>query len=381
MSLTNADIVELVAFRHDLHRHPELSGEEAETASRVQKALVPLNPQRVIEGLGGHGVAAIFEGSGPAPTLMFRAELDALPIEELGTPPHKSEVPGKGHLCGHDGHMTTLLAFGRMLSRRPPAKGRVILMFQPAEETGAGAGAVIADPRYAEIQPDYAFALHNMPGLPLGHAGVKTGPVAFASRGMRIGLTGKVAHSAWPETGLSPAGALAALIEPLRTLPDRLPDAGNAFTTITHINMGEPAFGISPGEAELFVTLRTLTDDHMQTLVSAAEKAVADTAAHFGLSHTVAYEEVFRHCENDPGAVTHLTAALDAENITCDQSGLPMRASEDFGLFGDSANSAFFLLGSGESHPALHNPDFDFPDDLIPTGARIFDRVVRQMLG
>ena len=140
---TNSDIAELADFRRELHRHPELSGEEAETARRVVAMLEPTSPDRVLTGLGGHGVAAIYDSGKPGLTVMFRSELDALPIEELGDVPHRSLVPRKAHLCGHDGHSTILLGLARLLGRARPPAGKVVLMFQPAEEDGSGAAAVI----------------------------------------------------------------------------------------------------------------------------------------------------------------------------------------------------------------------------------------------
>src|SRR5690606_31326309 len=133
-------------------------------------------------GMGGHGVAMVFDSGKPGPTVLFRSEIDALPIEELGDVAHRSLVPGKSHMCGHEGHTTILAALARQFGRRRPATGRVVLMFQPAEETGAGAAGVIADPRYGTIAHDYAFSLHNLPGTPLGHVRLKPGVVNCASR-------------------------------------------------------------------------------------------------------------------------------------------------------------------------------------------------------
>ena len=133
-------------------------------------------------GLGGHGVAAIYEGREPGPTVMVRCELDALPIEEISESPHRSQAPGKSHACGHDGHMTMVAALSRGLGRQRPQRGRAVLLFQPAEENGAGAAAVIADPKFAEIAPDYAFSLHNKPGLPLGYITLSEGPANWPRR-------------------------------------------------------------------------------------------------------------------------------------------------------------------------------------------------------
>ena len=196
--LTNSDLTELTEFRRELHMRPELSGEEVETAGLIVTALAPLFPTRVLTGLGGHGVAAVFDSGADGPTVLFRAELDALPIQELSETPWVSQVEGKGHLCGHDGHMVMLLALGRLISRNPVAKGRVVLMFQPAEEDGSGARAVVADPAFKEIAPDWAFAIHVEPGRPLGFVATRAGLINCASQGLAITLTGKTAHAADP---------------------------------------------------------------------------------------------------------------------------------------------------------------------------------------
>jgi amidohydrolase len=380
--LTNLDLVELTAFRHRLHRQPELSGEEEWTAAQVVAALGPLGPDRILTGLGGHGVAAVWNGPTDGPTVMVRSELDALPIEELSQADHRSSVPGKAHLCGHEGHTTILLGLARLIARHRPARGRVVLLFQPAEEDGSGAAAVIADPRFAEIQPDWAFALHNMPGYPLGQAMIAPGPANCASEGLRVVLTGRTAHASAPETGVSPALALAELMPAaLAAGPGGPLEPGFRLVSICHARMGAPAFGITPGEGELWLTLRTLDDADMEALRDEVIGLARRAAERHGLTVDVSQHDRFAACTNDPEASAVIARALTALGLPVGQSGLPMRASEDFGRFGHEAKSAMFLLGSGEAVPALHNPDYDFPDDLIPQGARIFDRIRRDLLG
>lgn len=381
MRLTNADIVELVEWRRVLHRKPELSGEEKETAATVVEFLKASRPDRIVTGLGGHGVAAIYEGAQPGPTVMFRAELDGLPIDEITDIPHRSEVAGRGHMCGHDGHMTILAALGRGLGRQRPQRGRAILLFQPAEENGAGAAAVIADAQFPLIAPDYAFALHNMPGLPLGHVRLSPGPANCASRGLRIVLAGKTAHASTPENGVSPMAAVSQLMPALTALGrGGSLSEDYALATVTHAAMGEPAFGVAPGRAEVWTTLRTLLDSKMAGLCAQAEEIAARVAQEGGLRLEMSYHDVFHHCDNNEEAVAILREALDAEAVP-HQPGEPSRGSEDFGLFGRQAKSAMFILGSGEASAKLHNPDFDFPDALIETGARVFMRTARNMLG
>ncbi|MBO6717541.1 MAG: amidohydrolase [Rhizobiaceae bacterium] len=382
MQITNQDLVELVAFRHKLHQYPEISNEEERTAGEIVSFLAPTGPDEVMTGLGGHGVAMVYDSGEPGPTVLLRSELDALPIEEVSDLPHRSKVPGKGHMCGHEGHSVILAAVGRQLGRQRTRRGRVILMFQPAEETGNGAAGVIDDPRYAAIAPDFAFSLHNLPGTPLGHVRLKEGVVNCASRGMRIVLTGKTAHSSMPETGVSPMPALSRLMPALTDLSAASFESDDfRLVTVGHCHMGEAVFGVAPGYAELWVTLRTRLDDRMDFLVGDAEKLARGVAAEHGLSCEIDYHEVFVASLNQPEAVACLRAALDAEGVTHDEAELPMRASEDFGRFGHGAKSAMFFLGAGERHPQLHNPDYDFPDDLIPIGARVFMRVVRDILG
>ncbi|MEF3047538.1 amidohydrolase [Pseudotabrizicola sp. L79] len=376
------DLSPLIAFRHALHRQPELSGQEEQTAARVAQALRALSPDHQITGLGGHGVAAVFQGRAPGPTVMLRAELDALPIPETSGVGHASRVPGRGHLCGHDGHMAILLGVAVALAQARPAAGRVVLMFQPAEEDGSGAAAVLADPAFAPLRPDWAFALHNMPGLPLGLAQVSAGPANCASVGVRLRFLGRTAHAATPQTGVSPLPALQALIPAVQALGPG-GDLGPDFrlVTLTHLRMGEPSFGIAPGEAEIYLTLRCLLDDPMAALkaqVVALAEAAADQA---GLVLTLSWHDDFAACRNDPQAVAQITAALRATGIAFGPAS-PMRASEDFGRFGQPGTaSAMVLLGAGEGHPALHDPRYDFPDALIGVGRDVFLAILRNLLG
>ncbi|MAP15211.1 amidohydrolase [uncultured Sulfitobacter sp.] len=380
--LTNSDIEDLTQFRRALHQYPEVSGEEIETARTIAAELKKLAPTRILTGLGGHGVAAVFDSGTPGPTVLFRAELDALPIPEEHDIPWVSKVPGKSHVCGHDGHMTMLLALGRMIARQSVAKGRVVLMFQPAEEDGSGARAVVNDPAYAEIAADYAFAIHVEPGRPFGHVDTAPALINCASKGVAVTLRGKTAHAASPEDGTSPAPALAELIPALQALgPGGALDDTFRLVTLTHLRMGEPTFGIAPGEAVLYATLRSTRDDALAEIEEALRAEVARAAETHGLTAGFAESDHFAASINDPEAYAIAAAAMDAVGVSHGQRNLPMRASEDFGLFGRDAKAAMLCLGPGEDYAALHNPDYDFPDDLIPIGAGIFERIARDLLG
>ena len=383
MFLTNTDIVELTDFRHALHRRPEVSGKDVETARAVADTLHALRPDSVHVGLGGHGVAAVFDSGQPGPVVLVRSELDALPILERGTVPHASETPGVAHLCGHDGHSTILLGLGRLLSRQRPAKGRVVLMFQPAEEDGSGAAAVLADPAFAPLTPDWALSLHNLPGVALGQAWLAPGPANCASLGLKITLSGGTAHASMPETGRAPTPALPRLIDGLRAMgPGGAMQPGFRLATITHLRMGEPAFGIAPGEAELWVTLRGLTDDDLTALLELAQALARAEAAAADLGISFEVHDHFHACANDPDATAVLGRALESQGIGFDAGDMPMRGSEDFGRFaGTGAKSAMIFLGAGLDHPALHTQTYDFPDGLIAQGTAIFHHAVRELLG
>ncbi|KAB7615937.1 amidohydrolase [Amylibacter sp. SFDW26] len=380
--LSNSDLVELTAFRRNLHRYPEISGEEEQTAKTIVKALDKLKLTKVLTGLGGHGVAAVFDSGADGPTVLFRAELDALPIQELSDNDWVSQMDGKGHLCGHDGHMTMLLALGRMLSREPIAKGRVVLMFQPAEEDGSGARAVVADPAFQEIKPDWAFAIHNEPGRPFGYVSTRTGLINCASQGLQIRLTGKTAHAASPEDGVSPTLAVSKLIPALSALgTGGTLDDGFRLVTVTHVNVGEPTFGIAPADAVIYATLRTAHDGPMSVIHDDACNLAKTIADEFGLKVEFETFDDFAASINDEEATNVAVSAMNAIGVPNGNEGLPMRASEDFGVFGWDAKAAMLCLGSGENYAALHNPDYDFHDDLIPVGASIFERIARDLLG
>jgi len=380
--LTNLDLMELTEFRRELHRYPELSGEELETARTIAEALTQMSPTRILTGLGGHGVAAVFDSGTDGPTVLFRAELDGLPIEESNDIAWASQIPGKSHVCGHDGHMTMLLALGRMISRQPVARGRIVLMFQPAEEDGSGAKAVVADPAYKEIQADWAFAIHIEPGRPFGYVSTCPGLINCASLGLEIKLTGKTAHAADPEDGVSPAQAVAKLIPALEALGS----GGNLeddfrLVTITHVQIGEPSFGVAPGEGVIYATLRTTHDEGMESIETDARNLAIAAAEEFGLKVKFDVFDNFAASINDVEAFEVAAKAMDAINVAYGDAGVPMRASEDFGVFGWGAKAAMLCLGPGERYAALHNPDYDFPDDLIPVGSAIFERIARDLLG
>lgn len=372
---------ELVRLRKDLHRCAELSGQEAETAARVRAFFEPLNPDRVIEGLGGHGLAFVYSGADPGPTVMLRCDLDALPILEVNDFPHVSRTPGVGHKCGHDGHMAIMAAVGRVLAERRPAKGRVVLLFQPSEENGKGARAIIEDPRFDEIRPDHVFALHNLPGFSLGEVVIKEGTFCCASAGVIIELEGSTGHAAQPETGCSPAAAMCRILEGLVNLGD-IEGAGGeiAFASVIGARLGvKDSFGTTPGSARVLATMRAETNATMAILEDRLELLVSQTASREGLAWQITSTEEFPSTVNSRDAVEAVgRAAMEAPLKRVET---PFRWSEDFGHFTARFDGALFGLGAGLDTPALHHQDYDFPDALIGKGMMIFRNLVEEYNG
>lgn len=375
------EFADLVALRRRLHQAPEVSRAEVATARLIAAELSALSPDLLLEGLGGHGVAAVFGGCAPGPTLLLRAELDALPIHELSASPWRSKFAGVAHLCGHDGHMAILMGAAQYVAQARPARGRVVVLFQPAEEDGSGAAAVRADPRFAALAPDMALALHNMPGVPLGQAWLASGPVNCASMGLRITLRGTTAHAATPHTGRAPTPALARLLSALSGLAIGGPLApGWALATITHARLGTPAFGIAPGEAEIWVTLRALDDTTLATLHTRACTLAHAEAAHANLRIDFEVEDHFTACSNAPEATALLAQACADAGILTSRGDLPIRPSEDFGRFAQDCPTAMLFLGAGLDHPALHDETYDFPDALIAPGVTLFTAAIKRAL-
>ena len=368
----------LLRLRHEMHRFPELSGKERQTARRIAGFLKPLKPDRLIEKLGGHGVMAVYDSGQPGPEVLFRADMDALPIAELLDLEYRSVSAGVSHKCGHDGHSAILAGLVAYIAGMRPQKGKVLLLFQPAEETGTGALAVLNDPLFAGFNPDYCFALHNLPGFEENTIVVRNGTFAAASCGMVIKLKGRVSHASEPEKGRSPAAVTAQLMGNLPRL------AGNStrnnyrdyiLLTMIYTSMGAPAFGTTPGEAVLMATLRANLDSDMQALSSAAGAMVKEQAEKSGLDYEISFTEEFPATMNHPDAVKILTSAAASLNLNIAEAGLPFRWSEDFAHFALNRKAALFGIGAGLTHPSLHDPDYDFPDRLIPTGVSMWKAV------
>lgn len=373
-------INQLVSFRHNIHKNPELSGVEYETARLITKRLALLKPDALISNIGGCGVAAKFDATEDGPCILFRAELDALPIEETNDFSYRSIKHGVSHKCGHDGHMAIVLGLAEMVAQNRPSRGSVIILFQPAEETGDGARAVVADKAFAKLKPDYCYALHNLPGYPMGEVLIRSGTFNSASRGMNIKLTGKTAHAAYPETGTSPAQALAELLQLFPRISSTLNKNELLMTTTVHASMGEKAFGTAPSDAHLMVTLRSETNEGMDLLVDKAEREVNRVINQYDLTSDVSWADIFDASINDVSCVKQIERAALKTNHQVTWLDEPFRWSEDFGAISASAKGAMFAYGAGETNPQIHNPDYDFPDELIKSGLSIFFEIYKAHL-
>lgn len=371
----------LIEFRHDLHAHPELSHQEHRTASKVLEFLGPLRPDRVLTGIGGTGIVATFDSGVPGPSLLFRSELDALPIVELGVDGHGSTTDGVSHKCGHDGHTTMVLGLAQYLAAHRPERGAVHLLFQPAEETGTGAAAVLADPRFDEIRPDLGIAIHNMPGYPLHTFVIKPGSITAAVRSLVIRYTGRTSHASEPEKGENPSLAVADLLRGCDALNVHdIRSEGFRLITPVHVRVGSVAYGVSAGDGEVHLTIRTVANSGLAALQADITELAESLGRRDRLTTSIEVVEDFYANMNDPAVTELVRQAAEECGFAIESPTVGLRGGEDFGLFTERFPCCMVLLGSGvDTHP-IHNPNYDFPDELIPTGVRLYETIVRRAL-
>jgi len=362
----------IIELRHELHKHPEVSNNEYKTSERIVNFMKPLMPDEIIN-LSKTGKAFVFNGKETGKTIVFRAELDALPILEKNSLAYLSINPNVSHMCGHDGHMAILAGLAQKISKESHQYGKVVFLFQPAEEVEQGALDVVNDSAFKNIKPDYIFALHNIPGVKKHNIVVKTGSFSAASKGITIKLFGKTAHAAEPENGISPADSISQIISQLHELrDDKSLFKDLILITIIHIQMGEISFGTSPGYAEIRVTLRSFENEDMDVLTAHVEKLIEKITAVEKLECEISYSEVFPASVNNQECFRFVEQAANQNNYKLEYIEKPFSWSEDFGYFAQEYKTALFGLGSGVSQPPLHNPDFDFPDEIIETGINMF---------
>lgn len=370
----------LIKFRRYLHAHPEESGNEKMTAEAIASKLRELKPDELIERVGGYGLIAVFDSGIQGPAVLFRADTDALPIRETNDFDYRSETPGISHKCGHDGHSTILLGFAGILAKQRPERGKVILLFQPSEENGEGAAAVIQDARFKALQPDLAIALHNIPGYPVNSVIVRKGAFTAAVKSLIIRFQGKTSHAGEPENGLNPAMAMAEVIRRSENLSNNDP-VRRDFTLITpiHMEMGEIAYGISAGEGVLRLTIRTWTDEIMKTLSDNLIKEINDVSASYGIPLETEWTHEFHANENDPQLVDLVTNIAQHQGLKVIFRETPFKWGEDFGIFTQKIRGLMFCYGAGEHTPALHNPDYDFPDEILSGAIGLFSGICQEL--
>lgn len=372
---------ELIQFRHELHKHPEVSGNEKQTAQRVLAFLSNYPPNEIITQLGGEGILAIYNGKQTGTSILFRCELDALPIQEINTFGYKSVSHGVSHKCGHDGHTAILCGMAKTLYEKPLEKGTVMLLFQPAEEDGNGAKSVLNDSKFNTIKPDFVFALHNLPGYKKHQIIVKENTFTCAVNSMIIQLKGKTSHAGEPENGINPALAIAEIITYFNSKINS-DVASNDYCLITpiHISMGEKAYGVSAGYGEIHFTIRSNSNAQMKSIETHLEESVKEIASKYKLDLNINWIQSFQANENNVEAVNYIRKAASNLHLESLEKNLPFTFGEDFGLFTQQFKGAMFGIGAGEKTPALHNPDYDFPDELIETGISLFHQITKEIL-
>lgn len=387
--MNTAPADDLAEFRRRLHAHPELSERETATAQTIAERLRSTGPDELVEGLGsmGTGIVAVYDSGSPGPAVLLRAELDALPIRETNTFAHRSTVDGVAHKCGHDGHMATLIGVAEDLARRRPGRGRVYLLFQPAEETGTGASAVIEDPRFRRLAaPDFVYAFHNVPKYPLGRVLVRRGVFAQASVGFIVTFSGKTSHSSYPEHGVNPSRAVTRLVDEVNGFGERLLDRVEApvLGTVSYAELGTaekgPNFGTTPGTARVMGVIRAHLSDDLATTREALAARAAELADESGLGHDVSWHEAFAATQSEARSVDTVVRAAGRLGLDVEELETPFRWSEDFGYFTDAFDGAFFALGSGIDQPQLHDDGYDYPDELIDVGVRLYRAIVDEHL-
>lgn len=374
---------QLTEIRRHLHQHPELSYQEEETASYVAEKLIGFGYE-VTRNIGGHGIVATLRSGTDTRSIGIRADMDALPIHEQTGLPHASKTPGVMHACGHDGHTTVLLGAAQHLAKTRNFNGIVHLIFQPAEETGSDSGAerMIADGLFERFPCDAIFGMHNSPGVPLGHFGLRAGPMMAAADTVKIHIHGRGAHAARPHEGIDPLVIASSLVMALQTIVSRnINPMETAVVTIGSLHSGFAA-NVIPDEAKLELSVRSFTEAVRKTLNERICALVKSHVEGYGASADITY--IF-----GPPPVVNSEAETEfarqvAEELVgpeCIIHPFPAVAgSEDFSFYLKHRPGSFVRMGIGEGRPALHNPKYDFNDDAIPTGSAFWCRLVERFL-
>lgn len=377
-----ADAAAIAAVRRDLHAHPELCFEEKRTSDVIAAQLtawgIPIH-----RGLGQTGIVAILQNGNSSRAVGLRADIDALPMTEHNTFAHASRHPGRMHACGHDGHTAMLLGAAKHLSTQRHYDGTVYLIFQPAEEGGGGAREMMRDGLFEKFPMEAIFGAHNWPGMAAGQFALKSGPVFASSNEFKITIRGKGSHAAMPHLGVDPVPVACQLVQAFQTIVSRNKrpiDPG--VISVTMIHAGE-ATNVVPDSVELQGTVRTFTLELLDLIEARMRAVTQHLCAAFDCSAEFTFKRNYPPTINHPAETAFvrevMTDLVGPENV---QEFEPTMGAEDFSFFLQEKPGCYFLIGNGDgSHRMgghgmgpcmLHNPSYDFNDELIPLGATLW---------
>jgi hippurate hydrolase len=373
---------EATEWRRDFHRHPELLYEVHRTSARVAELLKSFGCDEVVTGIGRTGVVGVVRGREPGRTIGLRADMDALPITEIRPSDHSSTVPGLMHACGHDGHTAMLLGAARHLAETRAFAGTVVLVFQPAEEGGAGAKAMIDDGLMDRFGIEEIYGVHNMPGLPLGHFATRPGPIMAASNTFEIRITGHGGHAAKPHICIDPIVAGSQIVTALQAIVARGVDpVDSAVVSVTRFHAGTTANNIIPQTAVIGGTVRTLQAETRAFVARRFADVVEGIGRAQGVKIELDYEEgypvVVNHAAQTAFAASVAREVAGTEPVSTDMN--PSLGGEDFAYMLETRPGAFLFLGNGDT-AGLHHPEYDFDDRLLVTGIRFWTRLVETAL-
>ena len=382
MSINETLLGEVKQWRQHIHSQPELGFKEFKTSSFIVDKLKSFGIE-VHQGLGGTGVVGILK-NGSGPTIGIRADIDALPIKEQNDIEHKSTHENCMHACGHDGHTSVLLGTAKYLSQHKNFSGTIYFIFQPAEEVLGGAKAMIDDGLFDKFPMDAVYGLHNWPGLPVGEIAVNNGPMMASFDTFEITLTGKGTHAAMPHLGADPIAAGAALITNIQSIVSRrISPLKSGVISVTQMNSGDTT-NVIPDYAILKGTVRSFDMDVRQSMQDMLTEMVTVLPPLYGVTGEMDYHIRYPVTTNDSQAYLEIkeaaTNALGADKVNTDVE--PSMASEDFSFMSQEVKGAYFWLGVDGSSPSkpLHNAAYDFNDDAIETGIKVWVSLVESQL-
>lgn len=373
---------EMTAWRRDLHAHPEFGFEEKRTSAFVAAKLREFGIDEVVEGVGGTGVVGTIKRGRSNRAIALRADMDALRIAEQGALTYRSRNPGTMHACGHDGHTAMLLGAAKMLAEQGGFNGTVRLIFQPAEEWGKGALAMLADGLMERFPFEEIYGLHNEPGLPIGNFQTRAGPMMSAEDNFEIVLKGVGGHAARPQGGREVLVAACATVMNLQSIVSRrLSPADIGVVSVTEL-ITDGTRNALPGHARILGDARSFRSEVSAEIEKQMRIIAAGTAQAYSVAADVTYTREFVPLLNDPGCVDEAFAAartvFEPEHVSVARE--PMTGSEDFARFLARVPGCFVRVGNGEHSAPLHNPSYDFNDDGLLYGARFHAAIVRQRL-